>query len=852
MNSKSNESGYSSFEAGLNNLSLGTEPPHLPRHQYMGQLQQQQQWTESDDEGDDQPLSYAQQQQQQQQRPYSRPVSIRNMATNSNSSKPANFIKPAAPQSNKSVVPQDMHIVQDLYEHYSQKVYLEGYIYKKNDLTVDGKSFGDPVWAKLYVELCGPVLTLWDTTEGDENVMPQYINITDSTVEIIGHSGEPGRENVFSLNSAGANRYLFDVSDYNTLLQWVCAIRLSCFESSKLQEIYSRNFITRSMYADLLSKPINKMEGFVQVRFSGTTEWQKYWVVVSDRKEEKKLFGKKSVQSKGQMMFYETKKSKTPVMIMNDVVHAYTIYPEAPQMIDLATMLKVEGKTFTVKSNGDQFAAAPTTALLMASSTKELVQWMVGTFDAFKLYGRPERLLEDISNVKSLNFAQPYNGNLPRLFLEVPDVIHIDYKNEDLISNKDQFASILSQKLQQRQQQRESFRQSQQPMGLIHQIPGGGGNTGNQSPTGPRTPNVQRMAGYPNQQPRSLGPQQQQQQQQRLNQPPGRVIYASDEESGEDEDESDNESADSTTHKNITRESLTLPALSTGDEGFASSIFDGIEKNKPTADPSNSPLPTRESNTTLPIDSSEASVNKGKQPANNFDFSGSEEEEEEEIRPSATNTAPRRPKPKMAPTQVSLSGSDSEEDEEEDDEEGSYSGSDDGPVQGRNPQDQHLAQNYMNHGYQFDEYGNPMMQQWDQNSMYPDEQGYYDEHGYPLEDEDGPIIPQLGDRFATQNSLLDSYRPDHPSARDQEGFARANGQPLIQVPNKPPEPRAGLVGMISQIEQEKKYKESSKNRFGDIEKERMMDRERERYIMEQRSQMMVKMKLIAEYAQWKN
>ncbi|RCH95480.1 hypothetical protein CU097_001106, partial [Rhizopus azygosporus] len=129
------------------------------------------------------------------------------------------------------------------------------------------------------------------------------------------------------------------------------------------------------------------------------------------------------------------------------------------------------------------------------------------------------------------------------------------------------------------------------------------------------------------------------------------------------------------------------------------------------------------------------------------------------------------------------------------------------------------------------------------NQHHPQGEEYYDEmydtqqyynNGYPIMTEDGPVIPQLGDNFATQNSLLDTFRPDHPSARDQEGYARATGQPLIQVPNKPPEPRAGLVGMISQIEHEKKQKEANKSRL--LDKEGILQRERERYLMEQRAQ----------------
>lgn len=873
----------SSFELGMRNLNLGNDSTSYHHNQQQqhysqpppnqggggewnqGQYIQQQQYQDSDDEDDDQPLSY-QQQQPSQGSNFPRPVSVRNMATGLNSAKPSNFIKPAAPQSNSSIVPQDMTVIQSLYENYSQKVYFEGYVYKKNDLTVDGKSFGDPQWSQWYVELCGPVLTLWDTlADQNENVMPQYINITDSNVELVGRSGEPGRENVFSLNSAGANRYLFDVPDFNTLVNWVCAIRLSCFECSKLQEIFTRSFVSRSAYSDVLAKPMNKMEGFVQVRFSGTTEWQKYWVVVSDRKEEKKLFSKKSVQSRGQMTFYESKKAKSPVLTMVNVVQAYILYPESPQAIDLVSMFKVEGSTFTVKPNGEQQPATSySSALIMASSPKELVQWTVGTFDAFKLYGRPSRLNDDSLNINSLNFGEP-RGDLPRLFLEVPEVAHLNFSEETLLDNKAQFAGILLHKMQQQHQQQQPppppmHRQSQQPMGLIHQIPTGAPMYNNQSPR----PNSQRMSTYSSQSSsiRSPLPQpiQQQQQQPRMNAPAsGRKIYASDEGSDDDDDEeeeeedSDRDSVFNNRNSKLqTKESLSLPPMTASeDDGFASSILGDIEKkNMAPASPrasiqtdsvSSPPQPSKQ--TLLTEHSSNTSLSiKEKGVKSEDEFGLSESEDEEPTR--APVTSAKRPTPKMARTQVSLSGSDTEDEEEED---ASYSGSDD-DVPIHQQQQQQQQQRYQQQQYM--DYNDPRMQyqqgqpQWDSASMYgsasmmEQQQQYFDEDGYPIIDEDGPVIPQLGDRFATQNSLLDTYRPDRASAHDQEGYARATGQPLIQVPNKPPEPRAGLVGMISQIEHEKKQKESSKNRFSEIDRDRMMDRERERYMMDQRAQMM--------------
>ncbi|KAI8883499.1 hypothetical protein K501DRAFT_285316 [Backusella circina FSU 941] len=768
--------------------------------------------------------------------------------------RPGHFIKPPPQASQAGLVPSDMRNVQTLYEHYAQKVYYEGYLFKKNDLTVDGKPLGDPRWNHCYAELCGPVLILWEADSQDETVMPQYINITDSNVIPV----DIPQKHVFALNSAGANRYLLDVPDPTTLADWMCAIRLSCYESARLCEIYTRHFMTRGTYSDILAKPMTKMEGFVQVRFTGSTEWQKYWVVVSDRKDEKKLFGKKSVVAHGQVSFYETKKSKTPVVSVVNVTQAYTLYPEAPQLVDMATMLKIEGVS------NDEFKSC----YIMGATSRELVQWLTGTFDAFKLYGRPSRLLNDPSNITALNFGESLTGDMPRLFLEVPEVAQVNVLGS-LLDNKVQFSGILLAKMSQPLRNMPNNRQT---MGLIHQIPSGTPmyNNSNGSPL----PEAQRASIYANPPPHM------QQQQQRsmtnmgavpqpmsaqitsqstssFNRPPpptlpvhaatiqpntvkpaGKHTYASDESEEEDDDddeegeESESESEDDAVFvkKNVqTKESLQLPDIHTEDEGFAT-VMDDINKSAsrlslgvPESIRSESVINNEPKPSSVP-------VIKEPQPSDDDDdFELSDDDEYEEAQKQRTKpaTIPKRPKPKIAKTQVSLSGSD---EEDEDDDGASYSGSED---------------------EEYDERHHPQQQQyWDQEHMhqngYPHvedprlQQYYYDENGDPqnqyMEDEDGPVIPQLGDNFATQNSLLDTFRPDHPSARDQEGYARATGQPLIQVPNKPPEPRAGLVGMISQIEHDKKVKDATKSHRYTMDP---MEKERERYLMDQRSQMMM-------------
>ncbi|KAI9254438.1 hypothetical protein BDA99DRAFT_540197 [Phascolomyces articulosus] len=396
-----------------------------------------------------------------------RPISVCNIAQATSPARPPRFVKPATQMTTRQVkIPGDMQQVHDLSEHFHRKVYMEGYLLKMNAFNTDGRQHNDQRWVQHYVELCGPVLTLWnaETTEEGETLRqasnPEYINITDSYVNLIDQEGQ------FMLNSAGANRYIFQTtpSTSNTTNNnnsgsaqtWVLAIRLACFEGARIHEFYTRRFVIASRHADIVTKRVPKVEGWLQVRFPGQTGWKKYWTVVTDRRTEKKLiFSKKSVMTRGQLMFYESKKAKFPVKSMVNVVQAYTIYPESPQLIDLATMMKVEGKImdWNTTTGAQKVYRDAASTLVMATNAKELTQWLVGTFDFFRLYGRPEKLLDDPMNSNALNFGEPRrNGDLPRLFLEVHEAYQVKVnQGETLLDNKLAFANILEQKMRQYQ-----------------------------------------------------------------------------------------------------------------------------------------------------------------------------------------------------------------------------------------------------------------------------------------------------------------------------------------------------------------------------------------------------------------
>ncbi|KAG0169846.1 hypothetical protein DFQ28_011347 [Apophysomyces sp. BC1034] len=842
-----------------------------------------------------------------------RPVSVRNLAAQLNSLRPIRFIKPATQSTlSKTSVPSDMQSVQRLYEKYNQKVYMEGYLNKRDELSTDGKPCSGN-WTRWYVELCGPVLTLWDASLEDtqENVLPQYINITDANVEIAG-------QYTFALNSAGANRYLLQASNDSSLIMWVCAIRLSCFECSKIHEIYTRRLLVRSTYNDLLAKRSSKMEGFLQVRFPGATEWQKYWTVVTDRRKEKRLFGKKSVPSRGQFMFFESKKSKQPIMTIVNVVQAYTVYPESPQLIDMATLLKVEGSMYSNKTNGDQqLINTSSSMLLMSSNTKELIRWLIGAFDAFKLYGRPSRLLDDTSNINALNFGELFMNENPRLFLETSDVQEVNVRDESLLDNKSTFAGIVQEKIRTQAPAPTGMRHNSLP--LIDSF-----NTGEtrrkmsmstiQTPTQPRASALPAsrsslcLSSMPPRSRSSLA----------LNQMKiTKTIYASDESDEEDvSDDANVEDSDddsvftdkqyplprspaSQQHNGATIGSqstrpvsktstassptlatpsdnrpgpLVLPNLS-GSDDFAQSILGDM-----------SPLKGFTKGKQISLTESSSSSSSKNEPSSfssgvrRVESKTSDESDSDEMPKPLAVRPMRRPAPllnlEQKRTQNEASAMRSSISESSQSSANSTVASD---AASRTSNSRHrispVRPTIQNRSVPSATARRPLSvasrpsgtasvmgdndrrmlsQQWETSSVDPRMMmmGHGDMYSngfsggsmygadmygsttqsYHGGDDGEATMPFPGEPYLMQNSLLDNYRRDNAAGRLQEDYARSMGQPLVQIPNKPSEPRAGLIGVISQLEQERKEKESAKNR--------PLDMERERFMMEQHQQMM--------------
>ncbi|CAO1619269.1 unnamed protein product [Jaminaea pallidilutea] len=233
----------------------------------------------------------------------------------------------AAPLTFKSPELRSALFLQDAQQ---RKMYMEGYLSRRDALGADGKPLhpNDPkkAWHLCFVQLSGTVLSVWSVQQMEQaaregrEVPPSYVNVTDSFVDLIGNliedpkdvPGSRGRyENVFALNSAGNNRILFCVEGAvgRRLVQaWINAIRLASWEKVRLEEIYTGALIRARLgtvgaggndtgpmqgpppaIANLtIASPLSKgkMEGWVKARFMGSTEWRKCWLVLSRDKGE--------------------------------------------------------------------------------------------------------------------------------------------------------------------------------------------------------------------------------------------------------------------------------------------------------------------------------------------------------------------------------------------------------------------------------------------------------------------------------------------------------------------------------------------------------------------------------------
>ncbi|KAF8071834.1 hypothetical protein FPV67DRAFT_1411572 [Lyophyllum atratum] len=397
--------------------------------------------------------------------------------------------------------PEIRSVVQ-LTAAHAHKIYFSGPLVRRIERQPDGqRPAKDEGWSDVWAQLGGTTLSIWDmakiqeaSKEGKE-VPPTYVNTTDAFVQVLGAVTTPATAtsqpkkylNVLTLNTAGSNLLLFSCPSTSALMSWAAALRLSAWEKSRLEEIYTAHLIRITLNApDAPSTLIRgHMEGWVRIRVAGQTDWKRVWMSVKagdggpadglgpgvggigsaptpaaplpKKKRMSNLFSRDSsatqpaIPLKPIVSMYASPKprdKKKALLTLKDMTQGFAVYPERPELISRSTLIKVEG-TFgdeeiagAMKSREGWLLIMPELESGMGQAA-EMLKWVVALHDAFELYGRPEAWTWDPRDPISLMFAYPVGPNKDLLFLDRELAETLDPRDDRTSSVRSRLIGIL-------------------------------------------------------------------------------------------------------------------------------------------------------------------------------------------------------------------------------------------------------------------------------------------------------------------------------------------------------------------------------------------------------------------------
>ncbi|KAG7292243.1 hypothetical protein NEMBOFW57_002278 [Staphylotrichum longicolle] len=376
-----------------------------------------------------------------------------------NSSRPLSMVQTYQPPV-MAVTEQTLPELQPIFtllNSHSNKLYQEGYFLKLDDQDIRGKPNPDRTWTECFAQLVGTVLSLWDAAEldaagEDGEVLPKFINLTDASIKMIESlptktNDESPLQNILSISTAGRNRYLLHFNSHHSLIQWTSGIRLAMFEHSTLQEAYTGALVAGkgkglNNINIIMERARQPVQEWVRVRFGAGVPWRRCYCVIEPPNEKEyqkaqKEFKKRSPYDrshgpilKGEIRFFDTKKEaekkkkhQRPIASITDAYSAYAIYPQAKELIDSSTLLKIEGD-ITIHSeppsSTEGFVFIMPETHPAVSGFEMLMRTLFPTWDTFALYGRPGRLVASTLDTRSLMFAMPKHKGYG--YLELMDV----------------------------------------------------------------------------------------------------------------------------------------------------------------------------------------------------------------------------------------------------------------------------------------------------------------------------------------------------------------------------------------------------------------------------------------------
>ncbi|KAG1841671.1 hypothetical protein DFJ58DRAFT_807822 [Suillus subalutaceus] len=396
--------------------------------------------------------------------------------------------------------PEIRSIVQLTVAH-ARKVYFSGPLVKRVQRQPDGQRPKDDGWVDVWAQLSGTTLSIWDMKEIEEankkglEVPPTYVNITDAFVHVLGSVTGPAESpdqprktyaNVLTLNTAGSNLLLFSCPSTPALESWATALRLSAWEKSRLEEMYTAHLIRITLLEGKDTRTTlirGRMEGWVLIRVAGQTDWKRMWMVISGsqtsstdpgtpsttigtipipKKRMSNLFSRdhspEPLPMKPLLALYASprpKDKKHPLLTLREVSQAFAVYPERPELINRSTLMKLEGligdeeMAGAMKRREGWLLIMPE---LEAGNTQasEMLKWLVALHDAFELYGRPKVYTWDPRDPVSLMFAYPVNPGRDLLFLDREVAESMDPRDDRTSAIRNRLLNILHSRMPER------------------------------------------------------------------------------------------------------------------------------------------------------------------------------------------------------------------------------------------------------------------------------------------------------------------------------------------------------------------------------------------------------------------
>jgi hypothetical protein len=250
---------------------------------------------------------------------------------------------------------------------------------------------------------------------------------------------------------------------------------------------------------DLQKIAETKVEGYLQVRVAGMTEWKQYYCVVERRNLQGKNLpvslnadGKTLTVGKGHMIFFENQKEyekamkksrfstkpvnplKYAIFELANVAASFAVFPEKAELVNMSTIFKIEGGNLILGSkapksfmnieagkfdfgqNIDQHSKkqtsstiAPNFILCMAKTQAEMARWLFGLWSVFGLNGKgpsdfqSASRMQDPEKVAIMPAEMPFNclaaTILENISLDPKDPLFItleDVNNLDMRSRK--------------------------------------------------------------------------------------------------------------------------------------------------------------------------------------------------------------------------------------------------------------------------------------------------------------------------------------------------------------------------------------------------------------------------------